>query len=152
MQATASRIETLLTQTTAYLLTCPEEVVLHRPAPGKWSKQEILGHLIDSALNNLKRFTEAQTSTPYQVVRYPQDELVRNNQYQQARLRDLLALWTTLNRHISFVVSALSPEALAHPIALPDGTATDLAWLVRDYVVHLEHHAAQITQSEQNSA
>ena len=34
--------------------------LLRRPAPDKWSKQEILGHLIDSALNNLKRFTEIQ--------------------------------------------------------------------------------------------
>lgn len=34
--------------------------MLRRPVPNKWSKQEILGHLIDSAINNLKRFTEIQ--------------------------------------------------------------------------------------------
>ena len=28
----------------------------------KWSKKEILGHLIDSAINNLQRFTEIQYS------------------------------------------------------------------------------------------
>ena len=38
----------------------PAESILKKPAPGKWSKQEILGHLIDSAINNLKRFIDAQ--------------------------------------------------------------------------------------------
>ena len=30
------------------------------PAPGKWSKKEIVGHLIDSAANNHSRFVRAQ--------------------------------------------------------------------------------------------
>ena len=30
-----------------------------RPAPGKWSRKEILGHLIDSAANNHQRFVHA---------------------------------------------------------------------------------------------
>ncbi len=31
-----------------------------RPAPGKWSTKEIIGHLIDSASNNHGRFVRAQ--------------------------------------------------------------------------------------------
>ena len=31
-----------------------------RPAPDKWSKKEILGHLLDSAVNNHHRFVRAQ--------------------------------------------------------------------------------------------
>jgi hypothetical protein len=47
------------------------EELLKRPAQGKWSKQEILGHLIDSAINNLKRFTEIQfLPQPYTVISY----------------------------------------------------------------------------------
>jgi len=33
-----------------------------RPAPGKWSKKEILGHLIDSAANNHIRPSPADPS------------------------------------------------------------------------------------------
>ncbi|TWF45316.1 hypothetical protein FHW36_1011246 [Chitinophaga polysaccharea] len=32
----------------------------HRPAPGKWSRQEILGHLLDSATNNHQRFVRGR--------------------------------------------------------------------------------------------
>ena len=31
-----------------------------RPAPQKWSKKEILGHLCDSAIHNLQRFINIQ--------------------------------------------------------------------------------------------
>src|SRR4030095_2595683 len=37
-----------------------ETEVSLKPAPGKWSKKEILGHLIDSATNNHQRFVRTQ--------------------------------------------------------------------------------------------
>src|ERR1043165_9908871 len=40
----------------------PDEEASIRPAPGKWSKKEILGHLIDSAANNHQRFLRLQLS------------------------------------------------------------------------------------------
>src|SRR6185503_17913101 len=84
------------------------EELLKRPAPGKWSKQEILGHLIDSAINNLKRFTEIQfLPQPYTVISYQQNELVLVNDYQNLPLQHLLDLWQSLNRQIVFVVKAI---------------------------------------------
>ena len=70
-----------------------KEELLYKRVPGKWSKQEILGHLIDSAINNLKRFTEIQfLPQPYKVVSYQQNELVEVNQYQNLALAHLLDL------------------------------------------------------------
>jgi len=34
-----------------------------RAAPGKWSRKEILGHLIDSASNNHQRFVRTQLAS-----------------------------------------------------------------------------------------
>ncbi|MGE7686034.1 hypothetical protein [Peribacillus simplex] len=40
----------------------------HRPMPHKWSKKEILGHLCDSALNNMNRFIKIQyEEQPYVI-------------------------------------------------------------------------------------
>jgi len=121
------------------------EVMLQKPAPGKWSKQEILGHLIDSALNNLKRFTDAQYAPqPYQVLRYQQDDCVIINRYQQLPLEHLLQLWSLLNKQIVFVVSNIPADKLAYTIITPGGESHTLEWLAIDYVEHMEHHLKQI--------
>jgi|TARA_R110000737_G_scaffold264685_1_gene272514 hypothetical protein len=63
--------------------------------PKKWSKKEILGHLIDSGINNLQRFTEIQFSDrPYVIRKYNQNELVIVNDYQNAEIKEILDFWT----------------------------------------------------------
>jgi uncharacterized damage-inducible protein DinB len=114
-------------------------------APHKWSKKEILGHLVDSARNNLQRFTEINYfESPYQVIDYNQDELVLANQYQNQSLAAIRAMWLSLNRHIAYLMKNQSAETLDKAVLLPGGTETDLRWLMEDYVDHLLHHKAQI--------
>jgi len=43
-------------------LALAEEAVSRPAAPGKWSRKQILGHLIDSAANNHQRFIRLQTT------------------------------------------------------------------------------------------
>lgn len=116
-----------------------------KPAPEKWSQKEILGHLIDSAINNLQRFTEIQFSEkPFQITRYNQDGLVKANAYQSTELNELFDLWLCLNERIATVMKAQTEETLAYQIISPDGENIDLKFLMEDYVVHLEHHLKQI--------
>lgn len=119
----------------------------HRPAPGKWSKQEILGHLIDSAINNLKRFTEIQfLPQPYSIISYQQNELVEVNKYQALELEHLLLLWQLLNRQIIFVVRNIPKEKLGFLVdpQYESKEIKTLQWVIADYVAHMEHHARQI--------
>ncbi|MFD2569402.1 DinB family protein [Spirosoma soli] len=129
------------------------EIELAHKVPGKWSRKEILGHLIDSAINNLKRFTDAQsligqaTRQAYQVQGYDQNNLVLINRYNDLPLAHLLALWSSLNTQIIYVADIMSAEALSISVQFghtnqlnseaPDYT---LGWLIEDYVAHLEHH------------
>jgi len=122
-----------------------EDVILKKTAPGKWSKQEILGHLIDSAINNLKRFTDSQyLPQPYTVIRYSQDDLVVINLYQQLPLEHLLPLWIALNQQIVYVISNIHADKLSYTIIIPSGDSKTLEWLAIDYVEHMEHHLGQI--------
>jgi hypothetical protein len=123
------------------------EDLLKRSAPGKWSKQEIFGHLVDSALNNLKRFTEIQIlPQPYSVISYPQNELVIVNNYQNLPLQHLLDLWQTLNRQIVVVVKNIPIEKLDCPVdpQYESKELKTLSWIICDYVAHMEHHFRQI--------
>ena len=123
------------------------ETVLQKPAPGKWSKQEILGHLIDSAINNLKRFTEIQfLPQPYQVVSYQQDDLVKVNHYQDIPLVHLLGLWKSLNQQILYVAKNIPPEKLSYKVdpKYDNRELKTLGWIIADYVAHMEHHFRQL--------
>lgn len=121
--------------------------LLHRPAPDKWSRKEILGHLIDSAMNNLKRFTEIQfLPQPYMIIPYRQNELVLVNDYQNLSLEHLLQLWQSLNRQIIYVVQKTPAEKLDLSVE-PQYESKEiktLSWMIADYVAHLEHHIKQV--------
>lgn len=117
----------------------------NKPTENKWSKKEILGHLIDSALNNIQRFTEIQyNEKPYQIRPYNQDALVKYNDYQNKNNQELYDLWLQLNEHISHIVKNLTIETLNYSIILPNGKLSDLNFLVNDYFEHFYYHINQI--------
>jgi hypothetical protein len=124
-----------------YISSLSEEELSRRPAPGKWSKKEILGHLADSALNNLNRFIRAQYEDSPHIV-YAQDEWVRLQHYQERDSKDILALWESLNRQIAHVLTNMSVENYER--LCRSEAAHTLQWLADDYVRHMEHHMRQM--------
>ena len=120
-----------------------EELTTRKPS--KWSRKEILGHLIDSGLNNLKRFTDAQfMPLPFVVQRYDMNQSVIYNRYQDLPIEHLLTYWQSLNRQIVYVTEALPETVLQHPVLPPDMSETvPLSWLIIDYVAHMTHHFKQ---------
>lgn len=145
MEKIITRLQHLINEVPRQLQQFSPSEMSWRPAPGKWSKREILGHLCDSALHNWQRFNLAQqTDEPLQIVRYQQDALVEHNNWQGQATGQVVALWASLNTQIVAVLKILSKEKLPHPIVLPDGTAATLQFLIEDYLVHLEQHLGQI--------
>ena len=119
-----------------------EELEL-KPAPNKWSRKEVLGHLIDSAINNLKRFTEIQFHAgAYSSQAYNQNELVVVNHYQELPLQHLIDLWSSLNRQIIYVITHVGAEKLELKVnpQYEDQQVRTFGWLFCDYVAHMEHH------------
>ncbi len=148
MKDTITKLEQLLISGNDYMNQASEEELTNKPKPDKWSKQEILGHLIDSGVNNLRRFTEIQFEPkPYKIIRYNQDELVKANNYQGAQIGELSDFWLTLNKRILKVMQNQTDTSLNFEIELPDGEASDLKFLMTDYVEHLEYHLNQIIAS-----
>lgn len=118
-----------------------------KPRPDKWSKKEILGHLIDSAANNHHRFVRSQFEN-YPMIPYAQNEWVRHNFYQEIDSRQLIALWTSYNKHLLEIIRRIPAEYLENKLAAPDGTVYSLGFLISDYVEHLEYHMKQILRME----
>ena len=153
MESLISRMEFLLVSTINALENLPEEELLFKPSPDKWSKKEILGHLIDSAINNLQRFTEITfEDKPYRIRNYKQDELVKANNYQKAALPDLVMLWFFLNNRIISLIKNQSASTLQYQVIIDDNEIKTLDWLIRDYVAHLEHHLKQFDFKQQENS
>lgn len=126
---TASKLDQLVQDIQAYMLSSPIQELEAKPSLSKWSKKEILGHLIDSAIHNLQRFTEIQFEPkPFLIRAYNQNALVIANAYQKADLQDLLNLWTNLNKRIAFVMRSQNKETIAFEICVQENSLLDLGF------------------------
>lgn len=121
-----------------------ETALTTRPAPGKWSKKEIIGHLVDSAQNNIQRFVRAQYEGPGVHIVYRQDDWVRLQDYQVYPTADLLQLWVLLNRHLGRIWARMDSETLALTCTMNGSGGEPETWtleaLAVDYLRHLKHH------------
>ena len=116
-----------------------------RPAPDKWCAREILGHLVDSACNNHRRFILAQSVDPIAFDAYEQDAWVDRQRYAEVPFRDIATLWVAYNRHLAHVIASTPDVSLDLSGRAPRGDRdVTLRFLMEDYVVHLRHHLDQI--------
>ena len=68
MIKTTDKLDELLTITKDYINKSSDTELAYKEHPEKWSKKEIIGHLIDSGINNIRRFTLVQIQKePYRV-------------------------------------------------------------------------------------
>jgi len=126
-----------------------EEEFSLKPNPEKWSKKEELGHLIDSAHSNLRRFIVAQYETNPKI-RYEQDTWVRLLDYADQNASDLVHLWTLMNRQICYALENMSEEAGEKmcDTGKDQQKLYSLRWLAEDYVKHMLHHLHHILELE----
>ena len=116
-----------------------------RPPAGGWCAREILGHLVDSACNNHRRFIIGQGSGRLVFDGYDQDPWVARQHYAEVPFRDIVALWSSYNRHLAHVIACTPGQDLAHSGRSPGGTGeVTLGFLMEDYVTHLRHHLDQL--------
>lgn len=111
---------------------------------GKWSRKQILGHLIDSAANNHHRFVRAQIEKSLEMPGYAQNEWVATNACHHRNWNDLVTFWTSYNQHILHLILTAPAEYLTIPCKVAGDESGSLEFLMIDYVAHLEHHLHQI--------
>jgi hypothetical protein len=114
-----------------------------KPTPNKWSKKEIIGHLIDSATNNHQRFVRGQFEETPTVV-YDQNKWNEYNFHQQIDGQQIIDFWTIYNRQLIELVRHIPEENLKRECKTSDNKSYTLDFLFNDYVQHLEHHLRQV--------
>lgn len=117
----------------------------YKPMPEKWSKKEILGHLIDSATNNHHRFVRAQFEDVPHIV-YNQNNWNEYSRYRIMETKHLLMFWEVYNRHLIEILKAMPQECYTKECDTGDAEPHTLEWLFDDYVRHLEYHIKQVLE------
>lgn len=142
-RASIHRLEYLCEIIPHLISMIPDKEFSHKPFSNKWSKKEILGHLLDSAANNHQRFVRVQfENTPF--ISYDADQWNAANYYMSTENGSLISLWKFYNKHLATLAQNIPEEKLQSLCKTGEGSIVTLEFLIEDYVVHLEHHLKQI--------
>ena len=141
---TVPRFQALLQSAPPRLMKIPDAEASLRREPGRWSKKEVLGHLIDSAANNHQRFVRAQLTRRLEFPNYEQESWVAAQSYATEPWPDLVNLWMLFNRHLLHIVQSMPEGVLTHECVIGGQPAIELKALVADYLSHMEHHLNQV--------
>lgn len=155
LPAYAKEMRALVNDYSRRLSALASPVVRRRPAPGKWSIAEIIGHLVDSASNNHQRFVRGRWQDALVFTGYAQDDWVTAQRYQEADWQTVIDLWKAFNLHLASVMEGMpaaerKKEYIKHNFdqvafrPLPAGQPATLDWFMEDYVEHLKHHLKQV--------
>ena len=144
MTNVAADLRTRIESALPVLRALSEADVSENRDAGKWVKKEILGHLIDSAVNNHQRFVRAQFESPFVGPGYDQKAWVQASGYRRRAWVELIDLWAALNRQLASVMELIPADRLATPCVIANNPPATLEWVMADYVDHMNHHLEQI--------
>lgn len=121
-----------------------EETFNKKENLNKWSKKEILGHLIDSATNNHQRFVRGQFEDNPKII-YDQNNWNKYNFYPEINSKQLIDFWKIYNIQLVEIMNKIEVKNLQKTIDVNEKLLT-LEFLIIDYVEHLEHHLKQLIE------
>ncbi len=148
MQTIIGLLEKIIEDYAPQIKELNEADLSYKPLPDKWSGREIIGHLIDSAQNNIRRFVVAQYEDKPYIV-YKQDKWVAAAGYQNYPLPDLVDLWILLNKHIVIILKNIPETDISNEVQT--GDVHSVKWLAADYNKHMLHHLNKVLHLEQVS-
>ena len=123
-------------------LAAVDETAADQVVGTRWTRKELLGHLLDSALNNYQRYIRLQQGDLEGFPGYEPDPWVDAGAYRQGEWGQLVSLWYLFNRQLALVIRGIPPAAEKNRWVDKD---VDLAFLVRDYLDHMNHHLGKMS-------
>ena len=146
VSAAVQELEEILRATPSRLAAITDPAAAQSRSPGKWSRKQILGHLIDSASNNHQRFVRAALAGELIFPPYEQDGWVGVQAWADAPWERLRRLWEEYNHHLLHLMRKVPAGVHGALCIVEENTPVTLEYLMRDYVRHLKHHLNQILE------
>ena len=118
--------------------------LLKRPAPGKWSIQEIACHLADAEIANAWRYRKVFAEDEFRITTYDQDCWVAAHQYRRQDLRLALAQFRALRARNVALMKLVGRKAWSRTAMHPTLGTLSAGQIIVHQVHHSANHLAQI--------
>lgn len=149
--AITNELISLVSQWEGMLSGFPETLISEGRNEQNRTIRQILGHLIDSASNNIHRivhfqYRENPMSFPNYASEGNNDRWISIQDYQHEDWKQMIQLWKYLNLHWVHVVGNINPEKLDHEWIAAPGRLITLKEMVTEYLKHFRLHLDEISR------
>ncbi len=149
-EETCDELSTLINNWEIKLANLPEATISKRINSQGRTIRQILGHMVDSATNNIHRVIHMH----YQKspVKYPDYANLGNNDrwiaiqnYQEEDWSELLKLWAAVNRHMVHLIGQVDEGKLNQQWISALNEKISLREMINDYPRHFKLHLNEIS-------
>jgi len=131
------------------LLSLSEEVLTKKENSQHRTIKQIVGHMIDSATNNIHRIVHLQYQhSPLVFPDYANlgnnDRWIAIQDYKSENWNDLVQLWKYLNIHIVHVINHVNPDKLTNEWITALNVKVSLKSMIQNYTGHIRLHLNEI--------
>ena len=139
LQSTARRLEDITTAHSA-------DVLRRRPFAGKWTPNEILGHLVDHEIVSMSRIRTTRFDDVPWLSRYDQERWVEAQRHNDGEPSEFGRRFTELRKLNLEQYESLSPDEMTRANPRGDSGEMALADLMRVHAGHDLSHLDQIAR------
>jgi hypothetical protein len=139
-------INNLIDKWSTILVDLSFEIISDRRNSQNRTIKKILGHLIDSAVNNHHRIVRLQYNDNLEFPDYTQDNerWISIQNYQEEEWRRLVSFWKLYNLHMIHIIKNVNEDCLNHTWHNFEGTQETLRTIIEGYLWHLNLHLKEI--------
>jgi hypothetical protein len=128
-----------------------ETVICERYNSQNRTIKQILGHMVDSASNNIHRIVHLQyQESPLLFPDYANlgnnDRWISIQDYQSENWNDLIQLWKYINIHIAHVITHVSDDQLDNVWISALNQKISLKAMIKDFPRHFKLHLDEIEE------
>jgi hypothetical protein len=144
-------IQKLIEEWEPRLIALSERIILERRNIQNRNIKQILGHLVDSASNNMHRIIHLQYQpSPLNFPDYANlgnnDRWIAIQKYQEENWRNLIQLWKYSNLHFIHIIQNIDPSKLENVWISALGQNVSLKEMVHYYLKHFKLHLGEIEE------
>lgn len=127
----------------------PTELLLWQPGPGKWSINEIVGHLLDSNIVNSYRIRKIISEPVTPIVTFAHEDWVSQQQFNDMPVEEMLTAYEALATYNAILLRKLNEEQWQR-YGLKGEEPISIAHIIDSFICnHVEKHMGQIDRNIQ---